>query len=104
MTRAAFDAVFAGEGIEIVTCAVRTPRVNSITETWTRTCRLEFLDGATPLRPRPQPITDPAHWTTSTSGDEIDLPASSMSTQMSPSPPSVAALTWSTLQDEGFPV
>jgi putative transposase len=40
----AFDAVFVGEGIEIVTCAVRTPRMNSIMERWVQTCRRELLD------------------------------------------------------------
>jgi putative transposase len=40
----AFDAVFTGEGIEIVTCAVRTPRMNSIMERWVQTCRRELLD------------------------------------------------------------
>ena len=33
----AFDAVFAGEGIEIVTTGVRVPRMNSIMERWVGT-------------------------------------------------------------------
>ena len=40
----ALDAVFTGEGIEIVTCSVRTPRMNSIMERWVQTCRRELLD------------------------------------------------------------
>jgi putative transposase len=40
----ALDAVFTDEGIEIVTCAVRTPRMNSIMERWIQTCRRELLD------------------------------------------------------------
>ena len=40
----AFDAVFTGEGIEVVKCAVRTPRMNSIMERWLQTCRRELLD------------------------------------------------------------
>jgi putative transposase len=87
----AFDAVFAGEGCEIVTTGVRVPRMNSIIGRWIQTCRHELLDrtliwnlthllhalrefetffnrhrlhhalhGAAPLRPRPQPVTDPA--------------------------------------------
>jgi putative transposase len=87
---AAFDAVFTCEGIEIVTTGIRMPRMNSITERWVQTCRLELLDrtliwnhehllhalrefesfynehrphralhSAAPLRPLPQPITDP---------------------------------------------
>jgi putative transposase len=40
----AFDAVFFGEGIEMVKCAVRTPRMNSIMERWVQTCRRELLD------------------------------------------------------------
>jgi putative transposase len=40
----AFDAVLTGEGIQIVTCAVRTPRMNSIMERWVQTCRRELLD------------------------------------------------------------
>ena len=87
----AFDAVLAGEGCEIITTGVRVPRMNSITERWIQTCRLELLDraliwnhahllhalrefetffnghrphralhGAAPLRPRPDPVIDPA--------------------------------------------
>jgi putative transposase len=40
----AFDAVLTGEGIEIVTCAVRAPRMNSIMARWIQTCRHELLD------------------------------------------------------------
>jgi hypothetical protein len=40
----AFDAVFAGEGCEIVRTGVRVPRMNSITERWIQTCRHELLD------------------------------------------------------------
>jgi putative transposase len=40
----AFDAVLIGEGIEILKCAVQTPRMNSITERWVQTCRHELLD------------------------------------------------------------
>ena len=36
--------MLTGEGIEIVTCAVRTPRMNSIMERWVQTCRRELLD------------------------------------------------------------
>ena len=87
----AFDAVFVGEGCEIVRTGVRVPRMNSITERWVQTCRRELLDrtliwnhahlmhalrgfgaccngrrphralqGAAPLRPRPDPVTGPA--------------------------------------------
>jgi len=40
----AFDAVFAAEGIEIVTTGIRVPRMNSIMERWVQTCRHELLD------------------------------------------------------------
>jgi putative transposase len=40
----AFDAVFEAEGIEIVTTAIRVPRMNSIMERWVQTCRHELLD------------------------------------------------------------
>ncbi|GAA3803437.1 integrase core domain-containing protein [Streptomyces chiangmaiensis] len=83
----AFDAVFEAEGIEIVTTGIRVPRMNSIMERWAQTCRHELLDriliwnlphlltefesfynqhrphrslhSATPLRPVPEPITEP---------------------------------------------
>ncbi|WP_269858171.1 integrase core domain-containing protein [Streptomyces sp. RPT161] len=86
----AFDAVFAAEGIEIVTTGIRVPRMNSIMERWVQTCRHELLDrtliwnqahllhalgefesfynqhrphrtlhNAAPLRPFPEPMTDP---------------------------------------------
>jgi putative transposase len=53
---AEFDAVFAGEGIEVVTTGIRMPRVGSIIERWVQTCRLELLERlcsgarASPLR------------------------------------------------------
>ncbi|MET7511884.1 integrase core domain-containing protein [Streptomyces sp. NPDC005480] len=40
----AFDAVFAAEGIEIVTTGIRVPRMNAIMERWVQTCRHELLD------------------------------------------------------------
>jgi putative transposase len=40
----AFDAVFAGEGSEIVKTGVRVPRMNSIRERWIQTSRHELLD------------------------------------------------------------
>ncbi len=86
----AFDAVFAAEGIEVVTTGIRIPRMNSIMERWVQTCRRELLDrtliwnqshllhalrefesfynghrphrtlhSAAPLRPVPDPITEP---------------------------------------------
>ncbi|TKA03134.1 integrase core domain-containing protein [Actinacidiphila oryziradicis] len=86
----AFDAVFEGGGIEIVTTGVRVPRMNSIMERLVQTCRHELLDrtliwnlphllhalgefesfynqhrphrtlhSAAPLRPVPEPITEP---------------------------------------------
>ncbi|MFC8037695.1 integrase core domain-containing protein, partial [Streptomyces griseoincarnatus] len=86
----AFDAVFAAEGIEVVTTGIRIPRMNSIMERWVQTCRHELLDrtliwnqshllhelrefesfynghrphrtlhSAAPLRPVPEPITEP---------------------------------------------
>jgi putative transposase len=85
----AFDAVFRSEGIGIVTTGIRVPRMNSIMERWVQTCRYELLDrtliwnqahllhalrefesyynqhrhhrtlhGA-PLRPAPEPLTEP---------------------------------------------
>ena len=41
---AAFDAVLADAGIQIVLCNVRTPRMNAITERWIGGCRRELLD------------------------------------------------------------
>ncbi|MGW2064561.1 integrase core domain-containing protein [Streptomyces sp. NPDC001937] len=40
----AFDAVFAAEGIEVVTTGIRIPRMNSVMERWMQTCRRELLD------------------------------------------------------------
>jgi transposase InsO family protein len=87
---AAFDAVFADDGIAIVKTGIRMPRMNAIMERWVRSCRAELLDrtlivnqthlmhalreyetfynqhrshralrAAAPLRPLPQPITEP---------------------------------------------
>ncbi|MER6981435.1 integrase core domain-containing protein [Streptomyces carpinensis] len=39
----AFGAVFAAEGIEVVTTGIRVPRMNSITARWVQACRHEFL-------------------------------------------------------------
>ncbi|CAG6395306.1 integrase core domain-containing protein [Streptomyces cocklensis] len=41
---AAFDALLADAGIEIVKSGVRMPRMNSIMERWIQTCRHELLD------------------------------------------------------------
>ena len=41
---AAFDAVLADAGIQIVLCNVRTPRMNAIAERWIGGCRRELLD------------------------------------------------------------
>ncbi|MGK4580391.1 integrase core domain-containing protein [Kitasatospora sp. HPMI-4] len=41
---AAFDAVLADAGLEIVKSGVRMPRMNSIMERWIQTCRRELLD------------------------------------------------------------
>jgi putative transposase len=40
----AFDAVMAGEGIQIITTGVRVPRMNSIMERWVGTCQRELPD------------------------------------------------------------
>jgi hypothetical protein len=85
----AFDAVFETEGIEIITTGMRIPRMNSITERRIQTCRHELLDRtliwnqthllhalsefesfynqhrphrtlhSAPLRPAPDPLTEP---------------------------------------------
>jgi transposase InsO family protein len=39
-----FDAVFAGEGIQIIKTPVQTPRVDAIMERWIGSCRREVLD------------------------------------------------------------
>ncbi|AGP59271.1 integrase core domain-containing protein [Streptomyces rapamycinicus] len=39
-----FDAVLRDAGIEVVLSGIQTPRMNSITERWTQTCRRELLD------------------------------------------------------------
>src|SRR5882757_8608190 len=41
---AAFDAVLADAGLEIVRSGIRIPRTNSIMERWIQTCRRELLD------------------------------------------------------------
>jgi transposase len=85
----AFDAVFETESIGIVTTGIRVPRMNSIMERWVQTCRRELLDRiliwnqthllqalsefesfynehrhhrtlrSAPLRPAPEPLTEP---------------------------------------------
>ena len=86
---AAFDAVLQDAGLRIVLTGIRIPRMNSIIERWIQTCRRELLDRtliwnqrhllhalreyeafynehrphrtgqAAPLRPLPEPTTDP---------------------------------------------
>jgi transposase InsO family protein len=40
----AFDAVLADAGLRVVNSGVRMPRMNSIMQRWTQTCRRELLD------------------------------------------------------------
>jgi hypothetical protein len=84
-----FDAVFQAAGTRILRTAIQAPRMNSIAESWVQTCRHELLDrtltwnqrhllhalrefehfykhrphrtlrAGAPLRPLPEPITDP---------------------------------------------
>jgi transposase len=39
-----FDAVFAGEGIQIIKTPIQAPRANAIMERWIGSCRRELLD------------------------------------------------------------
>ena len=41
---AAFDAIFAAEGLEVLTTPVRAPRANAYAERWIGTIRREVLD------------------------------------------------------------
>ncbi|GAA0985532.1 integrase core domain-containing protein [Acrocarpospora macrocephala] len=41
---AAFDAVLADAGLQIIKTGIRIPRMNSIMERWIQTCRHELLD------------------------------------------------------------
>ena len=84
-----FDAIFADAGINIVFTGVRMPRMNALMERWVQTCRRELLDrtliwnqahllhalrecedfynthrphhslNGAPLRPAPEPLTEP---------------------------------------------
>lgn len=47
----AFDAVFIGENITIVTTGLCIPRMNSIMERWVQSCRRELLDRTLRLEP-----------------------------------------------------
>jgi len=42
---AAFDAVLADAGLEIVRSGIRIPRMNSIMERWIQSCRRDRLGG-----------------------------------------------------------
>jgi putative transposase len=89
----AFDAVLNDAGLEVVKTGVRMPRMNSIMERWIQTCRRELdrtliwneyhllhalreyetfynrhrphraLGQAAPVRPLPEPITEPGQIT-----------------------------------------
>jgi putative transposase len=84
-----FDAVLADAGITVVLTGVRMPRMNAFMERWVQTCRRELLDriliwnprhllhalrefedfynehrphrslNGAPLRPAPEPLTEP---------------------------------------------
>ena len=85
-----FDAVLADVGITVVLTGVRMPRMNAIMERWVQACRRELLDrtliwnerhllhalrefesfydehrphrslNGAPLRPAPEPLTEPS--------------------------------------------
>ena len=40
----AFDAVFAAEGIQVISSALRASRMNAIMERWINSCRRQLLD------------------------------------------------------------
>jgi putative transposase len=92
-----FDAVLADAGITVVLTGVRMPRMNALMERWVQTCRRELLDrtliwnqhhllralrefedfynthrahrslNGAPLRPAPEPLTQPGQL------DQLDI-------------------------------
>jgi putative transposase len=92
-----FDAVLADAGIQVVLTGVRMPRMNALMERWVQTCRRELLDrtliwnqrhllralrefedfynehrphrslNGAPLRPAPEPLTEPSRL------DQLDI-------------------------------